>query len=147
MRITGATKQTVGRWVDLGMPKIEHGKYSLFQALAWAFAHSKGIHNKDDAERSKKEEAELRLLEAKAEIEEEKLAKIKGELIPIDEVEENLIKIAVVMSSKLRAIPAPIAKRCEGRTAPEIEKLLKKKIHDVVLSISKPRIRQVLKGE
>jgi phage terminase Nu1 subunit (DNA packaging protein) len=129
-RLWGVTKQAVGLWHSKeGCPRNEDATYNLTEVIAWREVRAAKIPMDQVGADSPALE---RLRAAKAEQEELKLATIKGQLIPAEQVEEGLVARVLVIKKALMGMPARMAGALAGLDGRAIRALLADEIERVV---------------
>ncbi|MCD6459417.1 hypothetical protein J7L67_01965 [bacterium] len=121
--------RTVANWVAAGMPVRPEGYYDLLAIQAWRYQNqiAKMKETKDT-----KIYWEKRL--KKQQLEKEKLLfkKLKGELIPLKEVEESRVQRILTVKRNLFALPRQLASILANMYEPrEIEAYLTERIREV----------------
>lgn len=131
----GVSKRTIYRWIDAGMPG-QPGKYVLSDIQVW-----KNSINKDGLSKaSSKVDWGERYRRAKALGAERINAVEEGKLMPIADVEEQLISIFGAVKSKLLAISRSVAPVLEGEDIRRREKIIREAIEGAITDISLNKI-------
>jgi len=146
--LVGVTPQAVTQWArDAGLPRVAKGQYPAVECLAWAARHFAARVSDAPAEaRSRRAVADAKRAEAEAQIAEERLAQIRAESVPLADAEEAVAAAASEVVKRLRALPAGVAKLLEGRTAPDISRILKGKLADALSGVADLSLRQRMRS-
>jgi len=131
-RMLRISDKTLGDWIARGMPVRPDGTFDFVEVARWR------IHEAIDAasRKQKGSDGEDRYRKAKAEIEEMKLASMRGELVPRDDVEAANVAKVLAVKRALLALPKQLAPALAGREAREIQAYLTTRIEDVVARFS-----------
>ncbi len=136
------SKRTIYRWIDAGMPG-QPGKYVLSDIQVW-----KNSIKKDGAEKSgARVDWGARYREAKARREERLNAVEEGKLIPIADVEKQLISVCVAMKARLLAISKSVAPKLEGEDIRVREKIISDEVRWAINDIASDKIFKHVLGE
>jgi len=136
------SKRTIYRWIDAGMPG-QPGKYVLSDIQVW-----KNSIKKDGAEKSgARVDWGARYREAKARREERLNAVEEGKLIPIADVEKQLISVCVAMKARLLAISKSVAPKLEGEAIRVREKIISDEVRWAINDIASDKIFKHVLGE
>lgn len=118
--VFGVSLPTIDSWVRAGCPLIQRGS----KGVEWTFNTadvSKWLRDRaaqDASENFIQDEAELkrRKLAAETTMAELELAKAKGEVAPLDQMERNLSKLFAEIRANMRNIPGRVVTRVIGET-------------------------------
>jgi phage terminase Nu1 subunit (DNA packaging protein) len=135
MKEFGITDRWVHRLVESGMPKTSHGKYDLLICYRWyvhflqAAVRKRSLFTEADGEKSLAQER-LRRLAAEADLKEIELAKQRGQLIALDDIEKTLTDLVLTTKACIMAIAPRLAPELVGETSrvviqAKLEKALK----------------------
>jgi hypothetical protein len=117
------TRKTIAEWVKIGMPKRSYNVYSSADCLQW------WQENIDSAQNGGKAgSARDRYWLAKAESEEIKVSKHKGELAPIAEFEKNEAHRMASLRGSLMALPGRLALALEMKDRESIRETIKREV-------------------
>lgn len=119
---------TITNWLKAGMPKLSRGKYNLQDCFEWWLENVYSPKSVTDKARSDHE----RYMCAKADGEEIKVFKLKGQLAPIDEFEKQEAYRMACLRGSLLAMPGRLALPLEGKPQEEIREILKREIFTVL---------------
>jgi phage terminase Nu1 subunit (DNA packaging protein) len=106
-----------------GLPKEDRGKYDLGKAMLWyirylqAALEASGRRDSGDEEYIGAREERARLLRAEAELKEMELAKQRGLLVAIADVERDWSEIVLSVKARIMAIPPRLAPEILGETS------------------------------
>lgn len=128
----------VQKFVQLGMPKLAHGKYDLLECWRWY-----ALKLKSELEEAQ-EEVTLRSLEweqtretkAKADIAELRASQMRRELIPIDIYRQRVAAHHSVVRQNILGLAGQIAPLLEGLTRIEIKARLHQRHKDLLNALS-----------
>jgi phage terminase Nu1 subunit (DNA packaging protein) len=127
------TPRRIQQLVGEGLPRVTRGKYDVDAVLDWYIARlERQLAGEIDAdgERAKKDNEELRLLSAKADLQELDLASKRRELVAIADVEKQMTDLVVTTKARILTVPARVAPELIGEQSrvmvqAKIEKSLK----------------------
>lgn len=119
------------------LPKVRYGQYDLVEC-AKAYIRYMHIQTGGPASGTKMDAntEKTRLLAAQADKAELDLAERQGELVESIEVEKRWNKIGANIRTNVIAVASKVAPRCAGRTAPEIQAIVRDEIDDTLEGIS-----------
>jgi phage terminase Nu1 subunit (DNA packaging protein) len=127
------TPRRIQQLVGEGLPRVTRGKYDVDQVLDWYIARLErqlaGELDEDSPQRNRVKE-ELRLLSAKADLEELDLAAKRRELVAIGDVEKQMTDLVITTKARILAVPARVAPDLIGEQSrvmaqAKVEKALK----------------------
>jgi phage terminase Nu1 subunit (DNA packaging protein) len=133
----GVARSAVTAWVRRGCPHQKRGRQYVFvlrDVLAW----------KEEQRRLAAEDLELtqeraRLARAQTEKTELEVRRLKGELIPRQEVERAWGNMIAAFRARMVAIPTKLAPRVSGATPVEAKALLEEAIHEALAELAAGR--------
>jgi phage terminase Nu1 subunit (DNA packaging protein) len=133
----GLTDRRVQQLVNVGMPRVAHGKYDLLQVLKWWYlramaAEQKQVEEKTDGLSIEQE----RLTRARADREELELSKARGDLIPMQVYRDRMASHIVTARIHLLSMPARVVPALEGRNRRQMEDRLIDEVHTVLRSLA-----------
>lgn len=116
-----------------GLPRVTRGKYDVDQVLDWYITHLEkrlAGESDEDADNVAGRKHELRLLAAKADLQELDLAARRGELVAIADVEKQMTDLVITTKARVMAVPARVAGELVGEQSrvmaqAKVEKSLK----------------------
>lgn len=120
------TTMTIGNWQKLGLPKIAKNTYDLYKCFYW------WEENINQGSSKKEDDARERYWFARAEAEEIKIARIKGELIKLDDVSGEFSQRAADLKTSLRALKYRISGILAGKNQEEIMEILETEIDEML---------------
>lgn len=116
------TPRRVQQLVKEGMPRGARGEYDPIKCGTWyvrylqAAIEKRTILSDDEGYITWKEERK-RLLQAKVGLNELKLAMMRGEVVPIADVEKEMTELVLTTKARFLAIPARIAPELVGENS------------------------------
>jgi len=137
------TEQRVGQLVKEGMPKEGRGQYDAVKCMLWYIRYlqkaleKKAVPTLDGGFVGEREER-VRLLRADADLREMELAKERGQLVAIADVEKEITDLVLTTKARVMAVAPRLAPDLLGETSrvmvhAKIEKALK----EALLGLSK----------
>ncbi len=120
--VFGLTEQRIHQLVKEGLPKELRGKYDLLKCVRWyvrylqAVIEKKGVALPDGQFAGEREER-VRLLRADADLREIELAKERGSLLAIPDVEATMTDLVLTTKARIMAIPPRMAAELVGETS------------------------------
>lgn len=127
--------RTVGYWKRDGMPQTEDGKYDIRDIQEWR-RNRKGRPGPDEEKQGELElwqTLERKQKALKAELE---FKKLKGELIPREQVERGLIEASTVIKRSLINMPREIVPKLLGLNPKQIEMKLMERVKEIIQSFA-----------
>ena len=137
--------RTLQDWNERGCPKIARGWWAIKDVLVWrGLVDSGGVSTKEQAEKAsfyqQKLEQEIRLKGHKAEEAEMKMAILKNEYIPKDEVTADLQRFFTILKKSLmgysRRVATEIAGFVDPVTTRRIERMITELTNDALEQLS-----------
>lgn len=126
-RVYGVSVRTIQHWQRDGMPVTKDKRYDIREIQQWRqIKRSKRQRQNDEGE-----QADVRYRKAKAELAEMQLYEKRGELIPRDVVERELVQISLAAKRALLALPRNLAPQLDGLDIRERESLLRLRIAEI----------------
>jgi len=116
------TKQRVHQLVAEGLPRELRGKYDLDKAVRWyvrylqAAIEKKAIPLEGDELVSEQRER-VRKMRLDADLKEIELARERGELVAIADVEKEIADLVLATKARIMAVPARLAAELLGETS------------------------------
>lgn len=146
----GVTARTVRNWINDGvngekLPAVADGRG---RKLAWPAAlefyvrmriakDGNGGNPPPPADAEDLEAAETRKTIADADLKEIKLAQLRGQLVPADEVGRNVGKVASAIKTKLDSLPNALALRLVGKSdRVEVQQILQDAVYRIKLELA-----------
>jgi terminase small subunit / prophage DNA-packing protein len=140
-RLSISTRQ-LQNYVDQGLPKVGHGKRSYFEWEAvykWMMEReaekSRPKSVKEDAKNLA--EAQLRKINAEAALAELKLARERGEVVNVQDVEKAVSGQIANARARLLAMPSKLAGLLVGLTKPKIKTQLESEVNQALAELTK----------
>lgn len=139
----GVKDRTIRDLADKGIIKRDsHGKY-LFWNSAKSYITALKVSNAGKNTKTEDDESELDLdteralhEHVKRQITDIKLQLIKGQVHKAEDVEKVMTDMFAKFKSKMTALPSKLAKRLEGKSRTEIQKILKKEIDNALVELA-----------
>lgn len=141
--------KTVRNWINkLGLPATDDGRRRVLNwhdTLEWyvqrriaAAGNAGNAPPAADPESAETlDQAETRKTIADADLKELKLAQLRGQLVPADEVGRNVGRVASAIKTKLDALPNALALRLVGKTdRVEVQQMLQDAIYRIKLELA-----------
>jgi len=127
------TPRRIQQLVGEGLPRVTRGKYDVDAVLDWYIARLErqlAGETDEDGETEKRYSEELRLLSARADMQELDLASHRRELVSIADVEKQMTDLVITTKARILTVPARIAPDLLGEQSrvmlqAKIEKSLK----------------------
>jgi phage terminase Nu1 subunit (DNA packaging protein) len=116
------TEQRVQQLVQEGMPRESRGQYDPVKCLLWYVRYlqkaleKRAVPTLDGGFVGEREER-VRLLRADADLREIELAKERGQLVSIQDVEKEFTDLVLVTKARIMAIPPRLAPELVGETS------------------------------
>lgn len=139
----GVKDRTIRYLADQGIVKRNsHGKYLLFESaksyiLTLKAANAgKNVKTDDEKEDLNLESERAAHEHVKRQITEIKLQLIQGKVHKAEDVEAVMTDMFTKFRSKMEAIPTKLARRLEGKSRVEIQKLLKQEVRNALTELS-----------
>ena len=123
-KMFGVTVKTIAEWVKVGMPKKAFNSYDSELCLKW---WQENIESAKEGG-GKVASARDRYWLAKAESEEIKVSKHKGELAPISEFEKNEAHRMASLRGSLMALPGRLALALEMKDRETVRETIKREV-------------------
>jgi len=92
-----------------GMPRLAHGQYSIPACVQWRFEQLTNRAALDADEMPAAVEARTKLITAQEHHKRLEIKKMEGELLPADEVRENVLELCQVLVTTLEGLPSRAA--------------------------------------
>jgi len=142
-KMNGVTNSTVYNWIKQGCPVAKRGAVGKGghmldsrEVIEWRLQQERDKQT-DFGENMSKEEAQRRKLQAQAELAEIEVAKEKGQVVELEELESELADKFAHLRSRLRRIPERCVMRVIGETDERaIKDILLEEIDDVLEVLS-----------
>lgn len=144
-RIFGVDTRTIQRWADAGLPREGSGratKYDIAAALAWWLERERGRLVRERPGRAARAlaEARARIAEVRAEREALELAVRKGELVPLEVVEQRFTAFVESVVHAIRSAPARWAPYlCHERPVAEAQAELARLVNELLTELADGR--------
>lgn len=129
-KIYGVTTRTIQNWTKAGCPKYAPGGYSLHDVAAW-MKQGTPDEEKDVSEMSLAKQKiyyESRHRAALAEIQRMKLQSMKREMIPAEQITEDLRRFAAVLKKEIYGIGRDVIEEASAELEPERVRKLDERI-------------------
>lgn len=138
--ILNLTATRVQQLVQEGLPKKFRGKYDQDQCVAWyirylqALVEKKAIVGEGGEVLKNEREERLRLLRADADLREIELARERGQLVAIEDVEKEMTDLILVTKARVLAVGARVAPLLVGESSRLMIQAVIEKEHKEALS-------------
>ena len=140
----GVTERSFFRWVAAGMPKEAKGIYDLKKCFLW------WKENINNVSTEKEKEVRLRYWKAKADAEEIKIEKVKGELISKENVFSEFAQRCSDLKTTMRAFKYRLSSVLEGKNREEIMQIIGNEIDEMLRGFCRNgsfAVKEVKKGK
>jgi|SRR5579862_2223916 len=119
--IVNLKKRRIFQLVEEGMPKKHRGRYDVDECQAWYIRYLQAAIGKkslpiDEGGIANEREARLRNLRTAAELKEIKLARIRGGLVSIEDVDREMTELVVTSRAQILSIAPRLAPELLGET-------------------------------
>jgi hypothetical protein len=137
------TEQRVQQLVKEGMPREARGLYDAVKCMAWYIRYlQKALEKKSipirDGSYSGEREQRVRLLTADADLKEIQLAKERGELVAISDVEAEMTNLVLTTKARILAVAPRVAPELLGLTSRVMaHAIVEKALNEALLQLSK----------
>jgi phage terminase Nu1 subunit (DNA packaging protein) len=138
--ILNLTATRVQQLVQEGLPKKLRGKYDQDLCVGWyirylqALVEKKAIVGEGGEVLKNEREERLRLLRADADLREIELARERGQLVAIEDVEKEMTDLILVTKARVLAVGARVAPELVGETSRVMIQAVIEKAHKEALS-------------
>jgi len=121
--------RTIGYWVKDGLPKTQEGYYDLSKIQEWRFSKNKQSR-KTELKEGVDWESEYRKYKAK--LAEMEWKEKKGQLVPVRDVEHEVIQEFLRIKQRLLFLPKIIAAQTVGLDIRKVESLCRSRIEEII---------------
>ena len=87
--VFGVTTRTINEWTKRGCPKVKKNSYNLREVLSWKYS----TESTPEGLEAKKQKADIRYREARADMEELKRKTMIGEYVAVADIEQDLSEL------------------------------------------------------
>jgi phage terminase Nu1 subunit (DNA packaging protein) len=127
------TPRRIQQLVGEGLPRVTRGKYDVDEVLDWYIAYLErrlSGESDEDSDAVALRKHELRLAAAKADTGELELARERGQLVAIADVEKQMTDLVITTKARVLSVPARVAADLVGEQSrvmaqAKVEKALK----------------------
>jgi phage terminase Nu1 subunit (DNA packaging protein) len=121
-QLLNLSEQRIHQLVKVGMPREARGQYDAMKCMLWYVRYLQAVLEKRSASMSDGgyagvREERVRLLRADADLKEMELAKERGRLVALPDVESALTDLFRTTESRIMAIPPRLAPELVGETS------------------------------
>jgi len=102
------SQQMISEYVKAGMPRPDHGKYDLEACVMWWVDRQRAAMDKKLSELGR-EEQETRLKRIQAEKQELIVAQMRGEIVRVDEVNDEYGRVVAAARSRMLSMSSKLA--------------------------------------
>jgi excisionase family DNA binding protein len=148
--LLSVSAKTVRNWINkLGLPAVDDGRRRV---LAWSSTLEWYVQRRiqmdgnagnvsappdEDGIPETLDQAETRKTIADADLKELRLAQLRGQLVPADEVGRNVGRVATAIKTKLDGLPNALAMRLQGKSdRVEIQQILQDAMYRIKLELA-----------
>lgn len=135
------TPRRIQQLVGEGLPRVTRGKYDVDQVLDWYIARLErqlAGDSDEDADQVSHRKHELRLLSAKADLQELDLATKRRELVAIADVEKEMTDLVITTKARILAVPGRAAADLVGeQSRVMVQAKLDKSLREALIGLSK----------
>ncbi len=138
--ILNLTPSRIQQLVQEGLPKKLRGKYDRDECAGWyirylqALVEKKALVGEGGAVLASEREERLRLLRADADLREIELARERGQLVAIEDVEHEMTDLILVTKARVLAVGARVAPELVGENSRVMIQAVIEKAHKEALS-------------
>jgi phage terminase Nu1 subunit (DNA packaging protein) len=130
------TPRRIQQLAGEGLPRVTRGKYDVDAVLDWYVAKLErqlARQTDEDGDIALREKEEMRMLSAKADLQELDLASRRRELVSIADVEKTMTDLVITTKARILTVPARVAPEILGEQSrvmvqAKIEKALKESL-------------------
>jgi phage terminase Nu1 subunit (DNA packaging protein) len=127
------TPRRIQQLAGEGLPRVTRGKYDVDAVLDWYIAKLErqlARQTDEDGDIAMREREELRMISAKADLQEIELAGKRRELVAIGDVEKQMTDLVITTKARIMTVPARVAPELLGEQSrvmvqAKIEKAIK----------------------
>jgi excisionase family DNA binding protein len=148
--LLGVSAKTVRNWINrLDLPATDDGRRRVLDwraTLEWYVqmrirkdgnAGNAASPADPDEQKESLDQAETRKTIADADLKELRLAQLRGQLVPADEVGRNVSRVAMSIKTKLDSLPSGLALRLQGKTdRVEIQQILQDAVYRIEMELA-----------
>lgn len=131
----GISRDALSEWAKRGAPKIGRGQWDIQAIMNWRY----GADGSEESAAARKLAAEAAYKQAKSEQEQIKLAVLRQEFIPADEVTRYLVERNMIIKSSLLRLSKDIAieiKDIDMESARRALKIIDNRVYDFLQQLS-----------
>lgn len=146
--ILNLTTARVQQLVQEGLPKKLRGKYDRDDCVGWyirylqALVEKRAIVDEGGKIFATEREERLRLLRADADLREIELARERGELVSIADVERDMADLILTTKARVMAVPPRVAPELVGETSRVMAQAkVEKELKDALLNLAQREVR------
>jgi hypothetical protein len=121
------TDRTIRNWLAAGVDVEDPEAVAAYRAT---------LQRSPSALREKKLEADTREKEAKAELAEIQLAKVKGDLLSVSDLNETMVALGARVKAQLLTFEKTLPPILEGKTAPDMVLLIREQVERVLTELA-----------
>ena len=135
-RIFAVTLNHVNKLRARGMPRRAHGQYSIPEVVQWRLEHVSNRAAIEADEMPAAVEARTRLTNAQEQLKRIEIRRAESELLPADEVKQNLLGLCQVLVTALEGLPSRAAQdMAAAQTVSAAASGLQKHCHDARIEL------------
>lgn len=139
-KVFGITVRTLNDWTKKGCPKVEKGVYNLREVMEWR--HS--ANNSPESLEAKKQKADIRYREARADMEEMKRKTMVGELVAVEDIEHELVEVFSRIKMGLLNIKQKVLQELHSsypECAFEVSSIVEREVEKGLHTLGKTRVK------
>lgn len=129
-KVLGVSARTVQYWEKDGLPRTKQGFYDLKMVQEWRFSNDK--RNKKKGSKKKDIDYESEYRKYKAQLAKMDLEERKGQLVPVRDVEHEVIQEFLRIKQRLLFLPKIIAAQTVGLNIRKVESVCRSRIEEII---------------
>jgi phage terminase Nu1 subunit (DNA packaging protein) len=135
-------ERRIQQLVQEGMPREKRGQYDLTRCTHWYVRYLQSALEKtgqrSDGTNLSERDERVRLLSAEADLKEIQLAKERGQLVTIVDVEKEMSELVLTTKARVLAVPPRVAPELVGENSRVmIQARIEKSLKDALLQLEK----------
>jgi phage terminase Nu1 subunit (DNA packaging protein) len=136
VKVFSVTRPTLSNWIELGMPKLSRGRFSLSASIAWVLERER---QRVDARLADLgfEEQDARLKKAQAGLRELDLAERRGMLMLREEHRRLVSEMVASAMAHMRSMPSNMAPKLAHQDEVFVQTELSQEINDILIGLSR----------
>lgn len=137
--IFGVTVRTINDWAKKGCPKVKKGSYNLREVIAWKYS----AESSPEGLEAKKQKADIRYREARADMEELKRQSMVGEYVSIADIEKDVQEVFAIVKTNLLSIKQKVLQDLHAtypECAHEVSDIVEREIEKGLKAIARKKL-------